>query len=74
MGTRKNRLGEAVLTCTHNVCFEQHHKIIIIKKSIEFFSPEELLCMLHEQVFIMSELSLNKIPALKDLILKVVLQ
>ena len=23
MGTRKNRLGEAVLTSTHNLCFEQ---------------------------------------------------
>ena len=23
VGTRKNRLGEAVLMCTHNLCFEQ---------------------------------------------------
>ena len=23
MGTHLNRLGEAVLTCTHNLCFEQ---------------------------------------------------
>ena len=23
MGTRKTRLGEVVLTCTHNLCFEQ---------------------------------------------------
>ena len=23
MGTRKNRLNEAVLTCTHNQCFDQ---------------------------------------------------
>ena len=26
MGTRKNRLGEAVLTGTHNLCFEQKYE------------------------------------------------
>ena len=26
MGTRKNRLGEAVLTSTHNLCFEQKYE------------------------------------------------
>ena len=25
MGTRKNRLGEAVLTSAHNLCFEQKY-------------------------------------------------
>ena len=25
MGTRKNRFGEAVITCTHNVCFGQKY-------------------------------------------------
>ena len=28
MGTRKNRLTEAVLTCIHNLCLEQNMKII----------------------------------------------
>ena len=32
MGTRKNRLGEAVLTNTHNLCFEQQYE-----KVPEFF-------------------------------------
>ena len=27
MGTRKNRLVEAVLTSTHNLCFEQKYEI-----------------------------------------------
>ena len=26
MGTRENRLGEAVLTSTHNLCFEQKYE------------------------------------------------
>ena len=26
MGTRENRLAEAVLTCTHNLCFEQKYE------------------------------------------------
>ena len=26
MGTRKNRLGEAVLTSTHSLCFEQKYE------------------------------------------------
>ena len=28
MGTRYNRLGEAVLTCNYNLCFEQSKKNI----------------------------------------------
>ena len=32
MGTRKKRIGEAVLTCTHNVCFEQKIEEIKLKK------------------------------------------
>ena len=30
MGTRKNRLAEAVLTCTHNLCFVQNNYTIIV--------------------------------------------
>ena len=36
MGTRKNRLGEAVLTSTHNLCFEQEYEKYQIFLS-EFF-------------------------------------
>ena len=34
MSTRKNRLAEAVLTCTHNLCFEQKYE----KKNQSFLS------------------------------------
>ena len=27
MGTRSNRINEAVLTCTHNICFEQKYDL-----------------------------------------------
>ena len=32
MGTRYNRLTEAVLTCTHNLCFEEKYKKFSDKK------------------------------------------
>ena len=55
MGTRENRLGEAVLTSTHNLCFEQKYEnyqnfssenfhILVVKISI----------YLNRHVFIMS--------------------
>ena len=55
MGTRKNRLGEAVLTCTHNLCFEQKNKKKNKKNSAEFFQFLKLknLCLLHGQIFVM---------------------
>ena len=42
MGTRSNRLSEAVLTCIHNLCFEQNKKNITIfhLEIIIFFSYE----------------------------------
>ena len=45
MGTRQNRLIEAVLTCTHNICFEQKYENSQ-KNSIEnchFYSCEKSL-------------------------------
>ena len=45
MGTRYNRLNEAVLTCTHNICFEQKYensKKNQLKIAI-FYSREKLL-------------------------------
>ena len=59
MGTRQNRLNEAflieaVLACTHNICFEQkyensqnnHLKIVI-------FTVVKIRCILHVRVFVM---------------------
>ena len=55
MGTRLNRLIEAVLTCTHNQLFEQK-----LEKNIIFFSSEIILftsvkycSILHGRVFVM---------------------
>ena len=36
MGTRKNRLGEAVLTSTHNLCFEQNYEKLSEFLSVNF--------------------------------------
>ena len=54
MGTRKNRLAEAVLTSTHNLCFEQK-----CEKISEFLSENfQFLVMkfsihLNRRVFVM---------------------
>ena len=61
MGTRKNRLNEAVLTCTHNLCFEQ--KMKIVKKfqlKIVIFTDVKNRCMLHRHVFVMFCSSLGR--------------
>ena len=52
MGTRKNRLVEAVLTSTHNICFEQKYK------NISDFLSENFLVVkcsvyLNRRVFVM---------------------
>ena len=55
MGTRKNRLTEAVLTCTHDLCFEQnlenitifHLKINIVFTAMKYYSE------LHRHVIVM---------------------
>ena len=58
MGTRLNRLGEAVLTYTHTLCFEQKK----LKKN-QNFSTENFhfynfknLCILHGRVSVMPRL------------------
>ena len=57
MGSRKNRFGEAVLTCTHDLCFG-----VEILKNIENLptqfltfrsTAEKNLCILHGCVFVM---------------------
>ena len=42
VGTRKNRLGEAVLTSTHNLCFEQKYEKYqnFYLKTFSFFGDE----------------------------------
>ena len=58
MGTRKTRLGEAVLTSTHNLCFEQKYE-----KKIEFLSENfqflvvKFSIYLNRRVFVMISLS-----------------
>ena len=44
VGTRKNRLSEAVLTCTHNQCFEPKNEIynIFSSENYRFYSREIL--------------------------------
>ena len=54
MGTRQNRLSEAVLTCTHNLCFEQkYEKSKNIQPKIVIFTDVKNRCMLHGHVFVM---------------------
>ena len=54
MGTRKNRLDEAVLTSTHNLCFEQKYekyKIFYLKNC--HFLVVKLSVYLNRRVFVM---------------------
>ena len=62
MGTRYNRFDEAVLTSTHNLCFEQKHEkyknflsenfhVLVVKFSV----------YLNRHVFVMLQLS-EKLP------------
>ena len=45
MGTRQNRLNEAVLTCTYNICFEQKYENsqTISTENCYFYSSEKSL-------------------------------
>ena len=55
MGTRKNRLNEAVLTCTHNICFEQKYENSEKNQlKIVIFSAVKNRCILHGHVFVMT--------------------
>ena len=58
MGTRYNRLIEAVLTCTHNQCFEQkiEKNITIFNLKIIFFTAVKYCCILHGPVCVIKKL------------------
>ena len=45
MGTRLNRLGEAVLTSTHNLCFEQKYE------RYQIFYPETFVSVFGGEIF-----------------------
>ena len=54
MGTRLNRLGEAVLTSTHNLCFEQKYENYRNFSSESFqFLVVKFSIYLHRRVFVM---------------------
>ena len=51
MGT----LTEAVLTCTHNICFEQkYEKCQKNQQKIVIFTAVNIDCILHGHVFVMT--------------------
>ena len=53
MGTRYNRHNEAVLTCTHKICFEQKYENSKKKMEIVIFTAVKDRCILHGRVFVM---------------------
>ena len=54
MGTRLNRLIEAVLTSTHNLCFEQKHEKyeFFLTKNVQFLEVKFSI-YLNRRVFVM---------------------
>ena len=57
MSTRKNRLAEAVLTITHNLCFEQKYEKYqsFLSEFFQFFGGEFSI-YLNRRVFVMSKI------------------
>ena len=55
MGTRKNLLGEAVLTSTYNLCFEQKYKKIsdFLSENFQLFFVVKFSIYLNWRVFVM---------------------
>ena len=53
MGTRKNRLGQAVLTSTHKLCFEKkYEKYQFLSENFQFLKVNFSVC-LNRRVFVM---------------------
>ena len=57
MGTRWNRLGEAVLTSTHNLCFEQKYENIRIFIENFQFLVVKFSIYLNKLVFVMRSMT-----------------
>ena len=55
MGTRQNRLGEAVLTSTHNLYFEQKYEKYrsFLSENFQFFLEMKFSIYLNRRVFVM---------------------
>ena len=56
MGTRYNRLAEAVLTSTHNLCFEQKYEkknLIFLSENVQFLEVKFSI-YLNRHVFVMN--------------------
>ena len=65
MGTRKNRLGDAVLTSTQNLCFEQKYEKYQIFLSENFiFLEVKFSLYLNRRVFVMVCIDLS-VPRLR---------
>ena len=47
MSTRKNRLAKAVLTSTHNLCFEQNYEKyqIFLSENFQFLQVKFSVCL-----------------------------
>ena len=58
MGTRKNRLAEAVLTSTHKLCFEQKYEKYqnFVSEIFHILDVKFSIC-LNRHVFIMDKLN-----------------
>ena len=54
MGTRQNRPGKAVLTSTHNLCFEQEYEKIseFLSENVQFLEVKFSI-YLNRRVFVM---------------------
>ena len=63
MGTRWNRLGEAVLTSTHNLCFEQKYEKYWSFLSENFqFLEVNFSMYLNRRVFVMKMVHHENMP------------
>ena len=61
MGIRSNRLAEAVLTSTHNLCFEQKYEKYPIFLSENFmFLEVKCSIYLNRRVFVMTKLQASR--------------
>ena len=70
MDTRWNRLAEAVLTSTHNLCFEQKYEkyhSLFLSENFKFLEVEFSI-YLNRRVFVMNETLECGYPALRPVL------